>query len=58
MKTVKVKILNSQEDTDNPEENDEVRISTETIKKMMYNRVGEQISDKIKKLNPLRKTKE
>lgn len=49
MKNMKVKMGQSEKGCDSLLKEDEVNISKEAMKKMLYDRIGEQVTEKLKK---------
>jgi hypothetical protein len=49
MKSMKVRVGQAEKNTDPFMGQDEVNISTEAMKKMLYDRIGEQMTEKLKK---------
>jgi hypothetical protein len=49
MKSMKVRIGQTENNPDHLTREDEVNISREAMKKMLYDRIGEQMTEKLKK---------
>jgi hypothetical protein len=49
MKSMKVRVSQTEKNPDYFAREDEVNISREAMKKMMYDRIGEQMTEKLKK---------
>jgi hypothetical protein len=49
MKNMKVRVGETEKNHENLTKDDEVNISREGMKKMLYDRIGEQVAEKLKK---------
>ena len=50
MKSMKAKVAQPEKNSEHLPREDEVNISKEAMKKMLYDRIGEQMTEKLKKL--------
>jgi hypothetical protein len=49
MKSMKVRVGHTEQNIDDLVRKDEVNISRDAVKKMIYNRIGERVTEKLKK---------